>query len=475
MAPGGTLDITDNKGISSEGSNSGSIQTQYRNFSTAANYVYNGTSSQITGTGLPATVNSLTINNSSNSNTVSLTNSVTITSFHEIDKGIFSLGNNNVTLHSDVNATASFNKMGTGANINYGGTGRYIVERYINSGTGAGQHGKAWMFLSTPANDAGLTVYNSWQESRSNIIGYGTWITDPSGTANGFDAVSVTPSMKSYDPVSDGWIGIPSTNIAITNPKGYFIYIRGDRSVTASVPDPTPTTLRIKGKLLTGNQPAITVPANSFQSIGNPYASAVDFKKLYASSSNIDNTFYVWDPSVGGTYGAGGYQTVSGTTGYFAVPGGSGIYTTNTDYSSIQSGEAIMVYNSAASSGSVNFTEDCKTTGSILVARQSVPLSKNQILFANLYTSSGILADGNAVAFSNSFSDKVDKDDALKIANTGENFGIKRNDKNLAIEARFPVQITDTVFYAIKQSEAAGISPFIFSKKYEYSIKRFFY
>lgn len=472
LSPGGTLGIGSSSGIAASGS-SGNIQMTNRNFSTQANYVYNGTSNQITGTGLPATVNSLTINNSSNSNTVSLTNSVTITSFHEIDKGIFSLENNNVTLHSDVNATASFNKMGAGVIINYGGTGRYIVERYINSGTGAGQHGKAWMFLSTPANDAGLTVYNSWQESRSNITGYGTWITDPSGAANGFDAVSVSPSMKSYDPVSDGWIGIPSTNIAITNPKGYFIYIRGDRSVTALVPNPTPTTLRLKGQLLTGNQPAITVPANSFQSIGNPYASALDFKKLYASSSNIDNTFYVWDPSVGGTYGAGGYQTVSGTTGYFAVPGGSGIYTTNTDYSSIQSGEAIMVYNSAASSGSVNFTEDCKTTGGFLVARQSIPLSQNQILFANLYTSSGILADGNAVAFSNSFSNKVDKDDALKIANAGENFGIKSNDKNLAIEARFPVQITDTVFYAISNLKRQEYRLLFFPKNMNTALSAF--
>jgi len=115
-----------------------------------------------------------------------------------------------------------------------------------------------------------------------------------------------------------------------------------------------------------------------------------------------------------------------------------------------------MVYNSAASSGSVNFTEDCKTTGSILVARQATPLSKNQILFANLYTSSGVLADGNAVAFSNSFSNKVDKDDALKIANAGENFGIKRNGKNLAIEARSPIQVTDTVFYAISNLKRQG-------------------
>jgi hypothetical protein len=262
--------------------------------------------------------------------------------------------------------------------------------------------------------------------------------------------------MKTYDAATDSWIGITSTNIPITNPLGYYIYIRGDRNVTASTPDPTPTTLRIKGKLLTGDQSAVMVPSKSFQSIGNPYASAVDFKKLYAISSNIDNTFYVWDPSVSGTFGAGAYQTVSGTTGYIAVPGGSAIYKSNTDYSAIQSGEAIMVYNSTASSGSVNFTEDCKATGSMLVSRQAAAASENQILFANLYTISGVLADGNAVAFSNSFSNKIVKDDALKIANAGENFGIRRIDKRLAVEARSPVQKTDTVFYDVshlKQQE----------------------
>ncbi|HEY5464152.1 MAG TPA: T9SS type A sorting domain-containing protein [Hanamia sp.] len=443
LSPGGTLGIGSASGIASSGS-SGNIQMTNRNFSTAANYVYNGTSNQITGTGLPATVNSLTINNSSNSNTVSLTNNVIITSYHEIDKGIFSIRTKNVTLHSDANATASFNALGAGATITYN-TGRYIVERFINTGTGAGQHGKSWQLLSAPAN--GGTVYNTWQESGLTPTGYGTWITDPSGTANGFDDYSPAPSIKTYNPATNDWDGIGSTNNLIANQIGYFLFVRGDRNARAINSTPTPTTLRTTGKLFTGNHPGVNVPMNSFQSIGNPYPSAVNFRTLYSKSANIDNSFYVWDPSLNGSYGLGGYQTISAATGYLAIPGGTDIYNSTTDYPNIQSGQAFMVYNSVSSPGSVNFTEDCKNTGSSLVNRVAGASTQTQFLFADLFTSSGILADGNAVAFDNSFPDRIDKNDAIKLNNAGENFGIKKDSESFAIEAIPPVTQADTIFY----------------------------
>lgn len=451
LSPGGTLEITDANGITNTGTNLGSIQTPIRNFSTQGNYVYNGTSNQITGSGLPATVNSLTINNS---NTVSLTNNVIITSWHEIDKGIFSLGAKNVTLYSDVNGTASFNALGTGATITYG-TGRYIVERYINSGTGTGQHGKSWQLLSTPAS--GGTVFNTWQESGIATAGYGTWITDPSWTAtNGFDAYSPAPSIKTYNPVSNGWDGISSTKNLIANQIGYFLFVRGDRLATEITSPATPTTLRITGELFTGTQTPVNVPAVSYQTIGNPYASAVNFQSLFSNSVNIDNSFYVWDPSLSGSFGVGGYQTISGTTGYIATPGGSDIYKTSVDYRAIQSGQAIFVHNSSAMNGTVKFTENCKATGSYLVNRIGEITPVKKLFFSNLYTSSGVLADGNAVAFSDSYSDKIDKDDALKISNAGENFGMKRNGVLLAVEARSNITSSDTIFYDMRNLKQQG-------------------
>ena len=67
-------------GLAASGA-TGSVQTTTRTLSTTANFVYNGVANQITGTGLPATVNSLTINNTGTSpnNIVTLTAITAIT------------------------------------------------------------------------------------------------------------------------------------------------------------------------------------------------------------------------------------------------------------------------------------------------------------------------------------------------------------------------------------------------------------
>ena len=68
LSSGATLGITDFYGItaSTTGSSGGNIRvTGTRNFDTGANYIYNGSTNQNTGNGLPLTVNSLIFNNSS--------------------------------------------------------------------------------------------------------------------------------------------------------------------------------------------------------------------------------------------------------------------------------------------------------------------------------------------------------------------------------------------------------------------------
>ncbi|MCX6929273.1 MAG: hypothetical protein NT154_39545, partial [Verrucomicrobia bacterium] len=63
LSSGGTLGIGSADGISSSG-NSGNIQTTTRTFATDGDYLYNGTAAQTTGSGLPANVHNLTIQNS---------------------------------------------------------------------------------------------------------------------------------------------------------------------------------------------------------------------------------------------------------------------------------------------------------------------------------------------------------------------------------------------------------------------------
>ena len=69
---------------------------------------------------------------------------------------------------------------------------------------------------------------------------------------------------------------------------------------------------------------------------------------------------------------------------------------------------------------------------------------------ATLYTNNGTIADGNAVAFDELFNNEIDANDAHKVMNFGENFGIMRHAELLSVEARSPLQIADTIFYNLQ-------------------------
>ncbi|HEY8657623.1 MAG TPA: hypothetical protein VIL78_01200, partial [Hanamia sp.] len=298
------------------------------------------------------------------------------------------------------------------------------------------------------------TIKESWMEGgliTTTPNGYGAWITGPGGTSAGFDASSSSPSMKTYSPATDTWVTVGNpTTTSIHNDNGYMIFVRGDRSVVNAFganSAAVPTNLRSKGTLLTGTLPAINVPAGKYQSIGNPYASRIEFSKL--SRTSVDNVFYVWDPLLYGTIGYGGYQTLSGTNNYqpTAPNGGTAGYQLGVSYPYIESGQAFFVHNFSGSDGTVTFSENVKATGNRLVNRPASVLTQREFFRVYLYTNTGLIADGNAVAFDNNFANAIDADDAMKVTNSGENFGIKRAGKILAVEARSPVEASDTIFY----------------------------
>ncbi|MGN6298834.1 MAG: T9SS type A sorting domain-containing protein [Ginsengibacter sp.] len=352
----------------------------------------------------------------------------------------------NITIVSNALGTARVGTIGPGNTI----TGKVTVECYINTGTAPGQHGKAWQFLSVPTS--GQTVKESWMENGSTPGNYGTMISSPSGTDSGFDMYSVAPSMKYFSDVTGNWKAVANTNDLISNSQGYMVFVRGDRSVTSITAPPNTTVLRTKGTLFVGNQPAITVKVNSFQSVGNPYASPIDFS-LITKDANVDDAFYIYDPYLYGTYGVGGYQTLSSVNNWKPVPGGTSSYPTTVLSSIIQSGQAFFVHSSAATDGSLSLTEACKSTASRpghssrLAAKTGE--GQKQFLRASLITNTGLMADGNVVAFDKRYRDHIDGNDALKIVNSGENFAVKREGKLLAIEAKSPLSAEDTIYYNI--------------------------
>ncbi len=368
---------------------------------------------------------------------------------------------NNLTLISRAASTAYVAQIDNTNDI----IGDVTVERYIHTGTGASsgtipaQHAKKWQFLATPTGSAssGQTIHQSWMEGCTATLdcnpGFGVQLT---GTGTGFDISPTAPSIKYWDPsvgLAGDFVGITNTGIQLYDKRGYFVFVRGDRGVDGIFNiTPAPTVLRQKGPIY---QPSNPPPSSSVGSgydlsIGNPYASAIDLSFMYSNSgylTNIDDVFIVWDPSIPGTLGLGGYQYIDAGGGFTPTPGGTGnYYESGNSYSEIQSGQAFFVHASGGT-GVVNFNEAVKSVANRLVNRINY-ISPNQSLRAQLYSNTGI-CDGTKIIFDNDYSNNIDGKDAKKMSNPGENFMIvkKRDQAVLAIEKRKPINLSDTIFY----------------------------
>ncbi len=350
----------------------------------------------------------------------------------------------NLTLLSRDTGTARFGEivLGSGNTIN----GKVTVERYLPTT-------RKWRNLAWSTNST-QTAMQSWMENNTvpngNIKpGYGTIVTDEKTTwaANNFDSRSISgPSVKYYDAATDKQIGIPNTlTYQMNTHSAYYNYVRGDRSCLPSPYTTSPTILRSTGTLKTGTLvfPAI---ANRYTAIGNPYASAIDVRKL--DTANLTSVLYVWDPKLTGEYGLGAYQMlyVSGAD-YRVMPGGGTYGGLNSLVDTLESGQAFYV-RAKATAGSVTFKENAKNTS----ARSMSRMFTDTALFSTLSLvtpTEQTIVDGAMVMFGNAFSNGIDYDDATKLANTSENMSFKRNNEIFAIEKRGDIVNDDTLFLNI--------------------------
>lgn len=366
-----------------------------------------------------------------------------------------------ITLKSTATETAWLGQM-TGTNII---SGDVTVERYIPI------HSKAWQFLATPITAASTqTVKQAWQDSatlanQNRYPGFGTQLTsNKSGAATqptpGFDALTPAgPSVKVYNRLTGGYTGINRTDTAISNPKGYMVFVRGDRGATSLASPVTATVMRTKGTLHTPANPPVTInlATTGFESVGNPYASAINFRQLSITGGVQQDFFYLWDPKLttagpNSAWGLGGFQTFSWNGSTFDVTPGGGSFTGSNR--NIESGQAFFV-NAPFNPGTVSFTEACKVSGSYDVNRVPVPQAGQLRTNLNVITTTGnILLDGNRVRFNRGWSDAVDINDAAKLNNTGENLGLYRHGKILSVESRAPLKRTDTIYYHLGMLKA---------------------
>ena len=374
-------------------------------------------------------------------------------------KLIFGAGNFHI--RSNATKTGAVAPLNTSVLIDYNGTGRFVIERFIPAG-------RKWRFLSVPAITT-QSVRQAWMENAANKddnpkSGYGMIVTDErtNALAQGFDTLSLSgPSMKYHTTGSD-YVGITTPADLLNSRQAYMTYVRGDRVCKPANNVLNPTILRTTGQLKRLIADVSGIPIGEFQAIGNPYASRVNLNSIFANST-ISPNVYVWDPKLTGSYGLGGFQTLSHNgTGFLIVPGG-GSYPVGgpTVYmNEVESGQAFFV-RAGGSSGTVKIAETDKLTGSANVFRivnvnNSLEAPSIRInLSINNANNAFTLIDGVAANFADNATNEVDYTDAKKLVNTSENVAIKRNNNLLSVENRLPITNNDSLPLQLTGTRAA--------------------
>lgn len=402
---------------------------------------------------------------SSTTNFYDLTNNNTFTAGLSIDStlgvinelelnpnSIITLNTGDIIMRSADSLTSHIKNLGTTIPvINYNTSYRFQIERYL-----FGQ--KSWRFLATPVQDStndatSPTTGASWRENYAPLTsnGYGTAITglnsSPSfGATQPLDHQTFFPNMKYYNVATNNFIGInDARNYKLANAFGYMLFVRGDRGALNTA-DPsvlgTATTLRMKGKIRTSGQ-SFTVPGLSVQSVGNPYASQINFATL--SKTGLVNAFVVWNPTLFGMFGVGGYENYVLNGGNYRLNGLAAGAIRNT----IESGEAFFVQTNTGGTKTLTIAESDKGVGSTLVSRQGEePISIPTIdveLFQKDATGNISSIDGVSTSFDRSFSSSLDNDDVVKFINTNNNLFIPKNNKRLVVEKRPALTVSDTI------------------------------
>ncbi len=434
--------------------------------------ILNGTALQAFP-GSTATVAAMNKLETDNAAGVSIDNSFTISGKLEPTNGTVTLNNNNITIKSDAVATANVGQMGGGAAFNYNGTGKFIVERYYPAR-------RAWRLITAPVTPAsGGNINSTWQEGTTKWPmgpatvasnpndGYGTHISG-GANADGYDQnVNGNPSIKIFS--AGAWSGMPvATSLytkKVTDEPGYMLFVRGSRAVDLTFgvwTVPNNTVLRTAGQLKVANVTPVTASGTGLRVLANPFASAINFNTLATQNgfSLGENKYYMWDPSLTGSYGVGAWvtlayngstydRTVSSLNDYTSSGGSQGIDNIGT----IQSGAAVM-YDFGAAPQTINLNESVKVDGSSnLLFRPGASSVRKQMRTNLMVERSGdtSLIDGVLVTYNPAYSNTADELDVNKLSNFSENFGLNREGRILAIERRKTISSTDTIFFNMAQ------------------------
>lgn len=398
---------------------------------------------------------------SSNPSTVTLAGPLKVMnqfSFSTINSGVGGFVNNcvfntggHLTLASDSTYNGGISDLTNGGiSPDNAVVGDVTVERFVRSK-------RCYRFLSAPVNSTG-TIQDCWQEGSMNSgywanvnpnPGYGTNITGAGANINGFDWTQTNnPSMWSWDNATQGWVPLSNTYGKFKAGTGYRIIVRGDRSVDMSTntPPSTVTILRSKGTVISGTvvmakaggggtagMPELASTIGNYTLVGNPYPNGILWSSIV--KNDIASTVYIFDPTIAGINGKGGFIAYNPSTGS-NVP-------SNID-NNLQSGQAFFVQTTGPNP-SLTFKETHKTSIFRYVFRETTkPKLSIQLLNPSMVNTSDFL-DGSLVVYSDEFNNTIGDEDSYKFTNPDENIGIVRDGKVLSIDGRRTITQTDTI------------------------------
>lgn len=327
---------------------------------------------------------------------------------------------------------------------------RFIKLRTPGTGYGTGNYGRAYRLVTPTVNTATSIRLNWMNNEMNNTIGvsinnaapgYGIQITGTGGNANGFDVTQSNESSmyNASNAITPAYTAVSNTNGMLNALTGYFIYVRGDRSMSTTIPlsinmPTSSTTLRANGTIVQG---PVTGFTNAFTGGGalnlvtNPYPSPIDWQAVRAASSNITDYYTYWNPNVGTR---GGFVTVS------SAETGPQRY--------IQSGQAFFVESNGSGLPIVNMQESHKASGNNNEVFL-VPPAPNEAFSTLLYfrepSNYRRLADEANAWYGNDFNAAVNEKDAKEINNWNENISILRENKRLSVEQRPVIVSRDTI------------------------------
>jgi hypothetical protein len=297
LEAGATLYICDPAGLSSSGS-TGAVQvTGVRSFSPGASYVYNGTTTQITGNGLPGQVRDLT---TTNANLLTMSQAVAVAQTLTLTDGNLALNGQTLTLLSDASGTALVVQNGWGVATGTTAT----VQRYLDPSRNAGL---GYRHFSSPVSgnllaDLGTATFAPVFTAAYNTSATPGLVT-PFPTVFGYDQLRLSTVTSNYSAFDKGWF-TPQATSNFTDGQGFAVNIASTEKVDFT------GSLRSGdvGITLFRNENGVVTAGNAgWQLMGNPYPAPIDWSRIApADRTGLDAAMYVFEST---SQYAGGYRS----------------------------------------------------------------------------------------------------------------------------------------------------------------------